>query len=223
MQQKKLYKKAQSYLVLTFPILLILIVVIGIFFSLVFSLKSLSAHPTLEKESSATKNILLSSGKFSIENSKEEILIMEALILATQADLEYKRLDALINSGQYSSQAEQNSLIEQKNSRANALIKFKDELVELLKDKYKEETSHCVLIFQGPGNTVEENIKLEKGGKDIFIKIRGGEAEFSYNSILFEKYAKKDLVNLPQIKISFPDNTIKTAELKYYNGECKYE
>jgi len=224
MQRKKLYKKAQSYLVLTFPILFILIIIMGMFFVLVFSMNVLSARPTFEKESSTIGNILLLSGEFSInKNSKEEIMVVDALILAIQSDLEYKRLNALINSGQYLSEEERIVLIEQRNARSNSLFIFKDEFLKLLEDKYKDKNNHCVLIFQGPGNPVYQNVKLEKNEKDIFIKIKNGEAEYSYNSILFEKYAEKDLIDVPQITISFPDNTLKTIKLKYYNGVCKYE
>ncbi len=224
MSQEKLHKKAQAHIAFTFPILLILIILIAIFFTIVISVKSLSAHPSLEKESSAGENLLILSGNFPTEKEPEkEGLVIDSLISTMHSDVEYKRLDALINSGQYSSQEEQQSLIKQKNDHVNALINFKDQLAELLKERYKDEINLCILLFQGPGNPVQENIKLEKNGKDTFIKISAGEVKFSYNSALFEKYGEKDLIALPQIKVLFANNIEKDYEIKYYNGECKYE
>lgn len=219
-------KKAQgNVLIVDIPTLLI-VAVIMILFIIVSSSVAVLNRPDLPKESFAEpfeNSFLLESFEIDFNGGKKEVLVFDSLILAMQADVEYKRIDAKINAGQYASEQELQSLIKEKDARANALINFKNQLAVLLKQKYGAEKNHCTLIFQGSGNAVQENINVGKSGKDLFIKISEGKEEFVNNEILFEKYwQEKLLVELPPVSVIFSDGATAIYEFKYYNGECKY-
>lgn len=217
---KKQNKKAAVNYLLTFPIVIYLIIIAGIFFVIsgaILTIKSPSIQIPVIKITEPN-NLFLKTMQIKSPELEYNSLLLDAIISAEIA--EKNRAILQQRKQKETNTEEQERLAKESNSLANKRAILKDSVQNFLKNQNTEsDVETCLIILQQP-----EEINIDSGNKnteDLAYKIKNGEIKI-IPIIEVKRYKENSLFSeLPTIKLNLQNSEETQIQIKYYYGECQ--
>ena len=108
---------------------------------------------------------------------------------------------------------------EEKSGRKSDYMFLVKEAIRLKLEKELSSGEYCLMLFQGGGNIIPENTKVEGNEKDIYYKFKDGKGEIRYNVLEMGEYQTKGHLNRLIFDVKASEFERK-YDLSYYYGEC---
>ena len=206
------HKGQLGKIITSFPVFIsifVIIVIYLVFVAAVYGIKGANVP-------SSIKGIELSNVLFNdIEVDGEKMSFLDGII---RADNYLARDEKIQEELLRASGIERERLLEESRKHINYMSKVKDALKNKLEKENSGET--CFMLFQGPGNIIRENIKLENNEKDIYYRFKDGKGEKSPAVIDMEFYYKEGHFNKLSSFTVKSDSFERGYAISYYYGGC---